>query len=120
MGAEVKSKVVSQAAIQRAKFANAFDTLCHHYAIDMREYQREKFEIGCEMADYICPGMSKNARFWQYWNFLWNMESLWIAQNLKDVGHVDYYALMRTAKDNEAFIDNILNYVNRGHESELK
>lgn len=113
MSTQVKTKVVSQTDIQRAKFATAFDILCDHYALNINEYQREKFEIGCEFADHIHPLVSKNARFWQYWAFLWNMESVWIAQNLEDVGHVNFYTLMRTAKENEAFVKNTIDYINR-------
>jgi hypothetical protein len=120
MSTLTREKPVSPAAIQRAKFANAFDTLCDHYQFDLKEYQREKFEIGCEFGEHIHPLVTKNKRFWEYWAFLWNMESVWIAQNLRDVGHADFYDMLRTAKQNEQFIHNAINYINRTDDTQAQ
>ena len=112
-----KVEVVTQAAIQKAQFANAFDAICQHYDIDIEKYQKEKFEIGYQFAYNIHPEMVKNKNFWKYWTFLWDKDNTWIAQNLDIV--TDYYAAKWTMVDSEPYINNVIDYVNR-YEPETK
>lgn len=120
MSTIVKERLASPAAIQRAKFANAFDTLSDHYQFSIKEYQTQKFEIGCEFADHIHPLVSKNQRFWEYWNFRWNMDCLFLAKNLDQFGKYNFYDFMRECSIYEKNIQNAIDYINRVHDTQVK
>ena len=115
-----EEKPVSQEAIQRAKFANAFDILNDHYGFNLSEYRRNKFEIGHDFAKQIHPLAAQSKRFWEYWTFLWEMDSVWIASNIADVGHIDFYDLKQTMLKSEPYRTNATNYINLIHESHAK
>lgn len=114
MNTIVKEKPASPASIQRAKFANAFDILSDHFHINIKEYLVQKFEIGCEFGAMIHPSVPKESkRFWEYWNFRWNLDCLYLAKNLDQFGNCDFYDFMRKCTIYEKNIENAIGYINR-------